>query len=1464
MTGDRWAGVPELLSRLEDLELRLLSWGVVDGFLSAAEVDAAIEVQLDLDVDRGAVLLTNDQYLEHLLDAGLLHKLPETKPMYRTRLAETLRLLRNLRQLLPKDQTKTGWWRQSSALVADYRLRVSPRRYPARSVAPDDLIGELEQLDGWTQTQTTVARSIVGSDDSARFQVQATRSILLALRDPNPAGRIVTAGTGSGKTRAFYLPALLDIAANIDVSRKGPHTLALYPRNALLSDQARETLRVITALGPLNGVGSRTGRVGLLYGDTPYRAQDFTESKGHKGWSRQGAGWAAPYFPCLDDGCGSHLVWNDSDRVQGVERLVCPQCGKETLDGAVALTRESLKSRPPDILFTSTEMLSKQSTNSNLSEVLGWRGSNGTRLLLLDEVHTYSGVHGAQVALMLRRWRYANRQHGAPSPVMVGLSATLRDAGDFFSNLTGVERANVEVIAPKPSDLIPTSREYGIVLRGDPVSGASLLSTTIQTTMLLGRVLDNRPGIYGSVTFAFTDDLDVINRLHDNLRDAEGEDPRGLAGGHILADLRAPNGPQAGVRYREGQSWDLPAHLKRMTRKLRVARTSSQDAGVDTAADVIVATSSLEVGFNDPRVGAVIQHKAPRDMASFLQRRGRAGRRLAMRPITAVVLSDYGRDRIAYQTYEKLLDPEIGARTLPVGNRFVIKIQATHALIDWIARRMKVDGRWALRPPYKGNAHNRSADVAALLRNLLGSAELQTELAGHLRRSLLISADEAEAALREEPRSLLLSVVPTALRRLESNWTPMAGHVDPGAEGGEPLPEFMTNTLFDSLNTPDVRFALPFRVNDEGEASMAIGAALREAVPGRVRRRFGYSHASHRTWLRLPTTGSDLALTDIVEKGHGLGVWKTAGGEEFVVVRPLVLKLEKPPPEVADSSSAQPLWRSAFEYANSALHEVDIPMPSIWSDLIERCGFALHVTGGPLRVQRMAIGSDGELQERRGKASTRTPFSVRYTHAGDAAALGFELDVDGLVLDGRLPQDAPGWFGDFPSSAAWRTLAFRRRVLEDPRLEQMANGFQLGWLTDVYMHAYASFGLRHGTATDVTAALADGHWADDLKEFFTVLYRAEESGIEESRVLAGLRDLVSTPLVRSVIEEHGLLFVTDDLATKTSDLLDRVLVDTLGCAVLTAVQECVPDAQDADLMVDVEIHDDRSFRVVISETSIGGLGLLESLHRDYALNPGRFWDAVARACSPTEAEDVDDAMRRLVDDLTDPNSIFAPSVNAFRAAEGIGAMDVALQHLHDAWTENDGPPSHLLVSTFAARLLRPGSKPAIDQVVAKLSRAWVTEEERLGVEFDARAVAFHASEGRFGFPIAPLTADMAFSMLWLRGPSARSQLLEHWHPYRRDVVVERLIFDRALRDSTVEVDVTDPDWLARYVESIERGGRVVLTAPYTERATIAGALRDATVTAVERNGLRVYGRVTAINQRHGLVRANLSLAEELQ
>ena len=186
--------------------------------------------------------------------------------------------------------------------------------------------------------------------------------------------------------------------------------------------------------------------------------------------------------------------------------------------------------------------------------------------------------------------------------------------------------------------------------------------------MVLSRSLDpmmgnpfnppvNSGGIFGSRLFAFADKLDSTNRLYWDLLDAEGWAWPGQAKrGEVpltLAHLRAqgqsalPTGrrqdPQ--LRDQEGQLWWLAESLGHEVDsdvQKRIGRTSSQDSGVASDADIVVATASLEVGFDDDRVGAVLQHKAPHDAAQFLQRKGRAGRNSATRPWTVVVLSDWG------------------------------------------------------------------------------------------------------------------------------------------------------------------------------------------------------------------------------------------------------------------------------------------------------------------------------------------------------------------------------------------------------------------------------------------------------------------------------------------------------------------------------------------------------------------------------------------------------------------------------------------------------------------------------------------------------------------------------------------------------------------------------------------------------------------------------------------------------
>ncbi len=214
-----------------------------------------------------------------------------------------------------------------------------------------------------------------------------------------------------------------------------------------------------------------------------------------------------------------------------------------------------------------------------------------------------------------------------------GLSATLPNAAQFFSDLTGVWIDNVATITPAAADMDHEGAEYHIILRSDPSSQAATLSTSIQTVMLLARMLDapdqeQSAGRFGSKAFVFTDDLDVTHRLFDNLLDAEAYSAwRRLDTTRApLAALRSSIGPDAVLREREGQRWQMAEDLRgQLSNRLVIGRTTSRDPGVDAAANVIVATSSLEVGFNDPDVGAVVQHKAPRSAASFLQRRGQAG-----------------------------------------------------------------------------------------------------------------------------------------------------------------------------------------------------------------------------------------------------------------------------------------------------------------------------------------------------------------------------------------------------------------------------------------------------------------------------------------------------------------------------------------------------------------------------------------------------------------------------------------------------------------------------------------------------------------------------------------------------------------------------------------------------------------------------------------------------------------------
>lgn len=87
--------------------------------------------------------------------------------------------------------------------------------------------------------------------------------------------------------------------------------------------------------------------------------------------------------------------------------------------------REAMKANPPDILLTNFMMLELLLTRQNAIDQQVIANAKGLKFLVLDELHTYRGRQGADVALLVRRVREALADH----LVCIGTSATMATDG---------------------------------------------------------------------------------------------------------------------------------------------------------------------------------------------------------------------------------------------------------------------------------------------------------------------------------------------------------------------------------------------------------------------------------------------------------------------------------------------------------------------------------------------------------------------------------------------------------------------------------------------------------------------------------------------------------------------------------------------------------------------------------------------------------------------------------------------------------------------------------------------------------------------------------------------------------------------------------------------------------------------------------------------------------------------------
>lgn len=167
------------------------------------------------------------------------------------------------------------------------------------------------------------------------------------LAYPNPKSTIVATGTGSGKTECFLLP-VLDAVLQMNAAKiPGIKAIVIYPMNALATDQSRRFAswceKIVDAGGPRLTVGLYTG-------------------------SREAKSGVMKGENCITD-------------------------------------RNVLRKNPPDILLTNYKMLDFLLLRREDRALWKDTTARSLRYLIVDELHTFDGAQGTDLACLIRRLR---------------------------------------------------------------------------------------------------------------------------------------------------------------------------------------------------------------------------------------------------------------------------------------------------------------------------------------------------------------------------------------------------------------------------------------------------------------------------------------------------------------------------------------------------------------------------------------------------------------------------------------------------------------------------------------------------------------------------------------------------------------------------------------------------------------------------------------------------------------------------------------------------------------------------------------------------------------------------------------------------------------------------------------------------------------------------------------------------
>lgn len=333
-----------------------------------------------------------------------------------------------------------------------------------------------------------------------------------------------------------------------------------------------------------------------------------------------------------------------ADQLRAVHELELPDLRAASYDGDTPMVERDWVRSHARWIFTNPDMFHRGILPAHGRWTSFFRR---LRYVVVDECHSYRGVFGSHVALLLRRLRRVANHYGT-DPVFVLASATVSDPAASATRLSGVDCVAVaEDRSPRGSRTIALWEPPLTELSGE--NGAPVRrSAGAESSRILADLV-----IEGARSLVF-----VRSRL--------GAELTALGARRILDEVdRSLSGRVAA--YRAG-------FLPEERRALEHALASGELLGV-------ASTNALELGVDIAGLDAVVMAGYPGTLASFWQQAGRAGRS-GDSALVVFVARDDPLDTYLVHHPEAILDKPVEATVTDPGNPYVLAPQLACAAAE--------------------------------------------------------------------------------------------------------------------------------------------------------------------------------------------------------------------------------------------------------------------------------------------------------------------------------------------------------------------------------------------------------------------------------------------------------------------------------------------------------------------------------------------------------------------------------------------------------------------------------------------------------------------------------------------------------------------------------------------------------------------------------------------------------------